>query len=60
MTWLKESILNRKLIMNDAQALVHTLGETLFLVTPGIFKRYVLEFPAVQQLAKDADLPDWQ
>lgn len=60
MSWLKEAILNRKLIMNDAQALVHTLNDTLFLVTPGIFKRYVLEFPATQQLAKEANLPEWQ
>ena len=60
MDWLKSAILNRKLIINDAKALVHTVEDTLFIVTPGIFNRYIQEFPQVQVLAKAENLPDWR
>lgn len=38
--WLKESLTNHKLIVNDAKALVHVVDGTYFLVSPGIFKRF--------------------
>lgn len=38
--WLKDAILNKKLIINDAHALVHIVSDTLYVVTPGIFNRY--------------------
>lgn len=56
MQWLKDAILNKKLIINDAHALVHTVADTLYIVTPGIFNRYVQEFLAVEQLAKAEDV----
>lgn len=58
--WLKDGLLSRKLILNDAKALVHTIADTVYLVSPGIFQRYAMEHPAIAAMAKDADLPDWQ
>ena len=45
--WLKESIRSHKLIINDSKAKVHTVNDTAFLVTPGLFQRYVQEFPDI-------------
>src|SRR5690606_15047568 len=39
--WLKQGIESRKLIINDAKALVHTVDGTAYLVSPGVFQRYV-------------------
>ena len=57
--WLKEAILMQKLIINEPQALIHTVDDTIFIVTPGIFMRYVMEFPQVQQVAKAEKTPAW-
>lgn len=58
--WLKHGIASRKIIINDTKALVHTVDGTGMLVTPGIFKRYVLEFPKIEQLAKQQQVSAWQ
>lgn len=58
--WLKHGIASRKIIINDTKALVHTVDGTGMLVTPGIFKRYVLEFPKIEQLAKLQQVSAWQ
>lgn len=58
--WLKEGLGSRKIIINDAKALVHTVSGTAMLVTPGIFKRYVQEFPALEAQAKAQELNAWQ
>lgn len=58
--WLKEGVHSRKLIINDAKALVHTLSGTAMLVTPGIFKRFVQQFPALEAQAKAQELNAWQ
>jgi len=60
MRWLKHAITTRKLILNDAKALVHTVNDTVFLVTPGIFQRYAQEHPQVSTLAKQESQQDWQ
>lgn len=52
--WLREAIRSHRLIINDAKALVHTLAGTAFLVSPGVFKRYVEEHPDAVQDAPDA------
>lgn len=52
--WLKLSIGTRKLIVNDARALVHTVDGTAFIVTPRIFQRYLQEFPVIRS---DAEFP---
>ncbi|MGB3288599.1 MAG: MobH family relaxase [Burkholderiaceae bacterium] len=60
MEWLKESIQSRKLIINDARALVHTVSDTAYLVSPGVFQRYAQEHPQVGVLAKQEEQQDWQ
>jgi len=60
MAWLKDAILNRKLIINDAKAMVHTVADTVYLVTPGIFMRYAQEFPVVSALAIKESIPEWR
>ncbi|HBR1983725.1 TPA: helicase/relaxase domain-containing protein [Klebsiella quasipneumoniae subsp. quasipneumoniae] len=57
--WLRQGIAARKLIVNDANALVHTVAGTVFLVTPGIFQRYALEHPQTAIAAKKKALQDW-
>ncbi len=58
--WLKKGIASRSIIINDTKALVHTVAGTAMLVTPGIFKRYVLEFPHIEQQAKAQQVNAWQ
>jgi len=58
--WLKKGIASRKIIINDAKAQVHTVAGTAMLVTPGIFKRFVLEFPHIEQQAKAQQVNAWQ
>lgn len=58
--WLRDSIHSKKLIINDAQAMVHTVEDTMFLVSPSLFVRYAHEFPQCAKLAKTEKLPDWE
>jgi len=58
--WLRTGISTRRIIINDAKALVHTVDGTAYLVSPGIFKRYTLEFPEVEQKSKKANTSSWQ
>ncbi|WP_418648273.1 MobH family relaxase [Thauera butanivorans] len=58
--WLRQSIATRKLVINDAKALVHTVADTVYLVSPGVFQRYAQEHPQTGLLAKQDKLPDWQ
>ena len=58
--WLKQGIATRRLIINDAKALVHTVSDTAYLVSPGVFQRYAQEHPQVGKLAKQENLQDWQ
>ncbi len=60
MVWLREGIQLRKLIINDAKALVHTVSDTVYLVSPGVFQRYAQEYPQVGALAKQEKQQDWQ
>jgi len=47
-------------VINDAKAMIHTVDGTAFLVSPGLFKRYVLEHPHLQKEAKERDIDPWQ
>lgn len=58
--WLRSGISSHHIIINDAKALVHTVAGTAMLVTPGIFKRYVQEFPVIEQQAKAQQTNAWQ
>ncbi|MCK2094540.1 MobH family relaxase [Thauera aromatica] len=58
--WLQQRIQSRKLIINDAKALVHTVDNTAFLVSPGVFQRYAQEHLQTAALAKQDQIADWQ
>ncbi len=60
MAWLRHGIQSRKLIINDTKALVHTVANTVLLVSPGIFQRYSQEHPQTTVLAKQDQIADWQ
>ncbi len=60
MIWLKDGIQSRKLIINDTKALIHTVSNTVYLVSPGIFQRYAQEHPQITALAKQEKQQDWQ
>ncbi|MGK8436787.1 MobH family relaxase [Ectopseudomonas hydrolytica] len=60
MAWLRQRVQSRKLIINDARALVHTTADTVFLVSPGVFQRYAQEYPHTATLAKQGQVSDWQ
>ncbi|HBP4890001.1 TPA: relaxase [Pseudomonas aeruginosa] len=60
MAWLKQGISSRRLIINDAKALVHTVSDTAYLVSPGVFQRYAQEHPQIGTLAKQESQQGWQ
>ncbi|WP_330534770.1 MobH family relaxase [Pseudomonas aeruginosa] len=60
MTWLQQGIASRRLIINDAKALVHTVSDTAYLVSPGVFQRYAQEHPQVAAFAKQENQQDWR
>lgn len=60
MKWLVHAVQSHKLVINDAKALVHTVADTVYLVSPGIFQRYAQEHPQVAVIAKETKLNEWQ
>ncbi|WP_156486015.1 helicase/relaxase domain-containing protein, partial [Pseudomonas sp. ABFPK] len=58
--WVKAGVASHKLIINDTKALVHTVDDTAVLVTPGIFKRYVLEHPEIEKSIEKSGTAAWQ
>jgi integrating conjugative element relaxase (TIGR03760 family) len=58
--WLRDGIRSHRLIINDAKALVHTVAGTAFLVSPGLFQRYVREHPGVGRRTGSKEGGDWQ
>jgi hypothetical protein len=60
MQWLRDGIRSHRLIVNDAKALVHTVAGTAFLVSPGLFQRYVREHPEATRLAGSTEVGAWQ
>ena len=58
--WLRQGVQVRRLIINDAKALVHTVADTAYLVSPGLFQRYAQEHPKTAFLAKQDNVADWQ
>ncbi|WDG77533.1 MobH family relaxase [Pseudomonas chlororaphis] len=59
LNWVKEGIQSHKLIINDSKAKIHTVSGTVFLVTPGLFQRYVQEFPGISQ-GVDQEIEEWR
>jgi len=60
MEWLTKGVRSHRIITNDKNALVHSVCDTLYLVTPGIFRRYAQEHPHLAKIAKQDDLSDWK
>lgn len=58
--WLRDGLHQKRLAINDATALLHTVDGTLFLVSPGIFRRYLQEHPESVTKAKPEGVADWQ
>jgi integrating conjugative element relaxase (TIGR03760 family) len=58
--WLRDGIRSHRLIINDAKALVHTVAGAAFLVSPGLFQRYVREHPEVNRRVGSTEVRDWQ
>ena len=58
--WLRDGIRSHRLIVNDAKALVHTVDGTAFLVSPGVFQRYMRERPDLARIADFNSGGDWQ
>ena len=58
--WLRTGVVSKRIIINDTSALVHTVDGTVFLVTPGIFRRYAQENLQTAVLAKEKELADWE
>ncbi|SET65778.1 integrating conjugative element relaxase, PFL_4751 family [Pseudomonas sp. NFR09] len=59
LNWVKEGLLSHKLVINDSKAKIHTVSGSIFLVTPGLFQRYVQEFPGVSQ-GSDQEIEEWR
>lgn len=59
-SWLRLGVLTHKIIINDSKAKVHSVAETAFLVTPGIFQRYAQEHPHIARMAKEQGTTDWR
>jgi integrating conjugative element relaxase (TIGR03760 family) len=53
--WLREGVHSHSLVVNDSKAMVHTVDGTFFLVTPGIFQRYVAEHPDSAEASPKSD-----
>ena len=60
MAWLRQGIQARKLAINDAKALVHTVAGTAYLVSPGVFQRYAQEHVQVATLVMQENIEGWQ
>ena len=58
-SWLQQSVRSHRLIVNDAKALIHTVGGTAFLVTPGIFQRFMQEHPVIRFESQGVSTSGW-
>lgn len=59
LSWLQRSVRTRRLIVNDAKALIHSVDGTAFLVTPGIFQRFFHEHPLIRLESQDPKHSGW-
>lgn len=59
-SWFTQGVRSRRIIMNETKALVHTVQDTIFMVTPGVFQRYGQEHPHLARIAKQENQYDWQ
>lgn len=59
-SWLKKSIELHKLKVNDKDAKLHLIEEKLFIVSPGIFKRFYYEYPELEKLLANSSKEQWK
>ncbi|WLH20965.1 MobH family relaxase [Pseudomonas rhodesiae] len=59
LNWVKEGIQSHNLIINDSKAKIHTVCGSVFLVTPGLFQRYVQELPGIAKRV-DQEIEEWR
>ncbi|MCT4496763.1 TraI domain-containing protein [Pseudomonas sivasensis] len=59
LNWVKDGVLSHKLVINDSKAKIHTVSGSVFLVTPGLFQRYVQEFPGIAKRV-DQKIDEWR
>jgi integrating conjugative element relaxase (TIGR03760 family) len=59
LSWLQQSVRRRRLIVNDAKALIHSVDGTAFLVTPGVFQRFFHEHPLIRLESQDPKHSGW-
>ncbi|MCD5975506.1 DNA-binding domain-containing protein [Pseudomonas sp. CDFA 550] len=57
-TWLQQAIASRRLVINDAKALVHIVADAVYLVSPGVFQRYAQEHPQIVDYAKREEIAE--
>lgn len=58
--WIHDGLQQKRLLLNEAKALLHTVDGTLFIVSPGMFHRYLQEHPEFSSTAKSEGMTDWQ
>lgn len=59
--WLRQGIQLRRLIFNDVKALMYTIADSGYLVSPEVFfQRYAQEHPQVAALAKQDEVSGWR
>jgi integrating conjugative element relaxase (TIGR03760 family) len=58
--WLRNAVDRRTLKINDQKALVHSVDGTAYLLSPGVFQRYMLEHPELARRAALEGIPDWR
>lgn len=58
--WLKTSIINRNIYINDSKAPLHIVDGNAFLVTPTIFQRFTEQFPEIKQFYNEPDGKHWR
>lgn len=57
--WLRNAIAARNLKINEPDALVHTVAGTAFVVSPGIFRRFISEHPEYATPSSDSRSSNW-
>ncbi len=58
--WLKNRVELHKLKVNDKDAKLHLIEGKLFIVSPGIFKRFYYEYPELEKLLVDSTKEQWK
>lgn len=56
--WLRQGVHSHRLVINDSRAKIHTVNDTFFLVSPGIFQRYAAEHPEL--VGRDTASDTWR